>query len=278
MAKRGAALYALRHDRQPCCPRRSLRPSAADREHFLFHLLGLLPILFIWADRLGASAMEIVAWRVIWALPWAIVLVLVAGQGGHLRRLPRHTLAALLLSAALIAVNWSIYVWAVCSGRTISASLGYYLNPLLNMAAGAVLFKERIDRPGRIAIALAAVGVALQGWALGEFPWVSLGLAFSFCGYGIVRKSAVVEAQTGLLVECAILVILAAIYAFWLHHAGTGCSERRRWCRWCWLWVGPRPSSRWPCLPLRRGDAADRHRLSAIYCAHAAVYGRGRDR
>lgn len=202
-------------------------PVPADRSPLIaslacFTFWGLLPILFIWADRLGAGAMEIVAWRIIWAVPWAIALVLVAGQGGHLRRLPRATLAALLLSSALIAVNWSIYVWAVCSGRTISASLGYYLNPLLNMAAGAVLFKEKISRPGRIAIALAAIGVALQGWALGEFPWVSLGLAFTFCGYGIVRKAAVVEAQTGLLVECLVLVIPAAVYAFSLHQSGHG--------------------------------------------------------
>ena len=108
------------------------------------------------------------------------------------------------------------------SGRTISASLGYYLNPLLNMAAGAILFKEKIGRAGLIAIALASVGVVLQGAALGEFPWVSLVLAFSFCGYGVVRKSAAVEAQTGLLVECLILVLPALAYAAWLAHTGQG--------------------------------------------------------
>jgi len=187
-----------------------------------FTLWGLLPILFIWASRLGAGAMEIVAWRIIWSLPCAIALVFIAGQGAHLRRLRRNTLAALALSAALIAINWSIYVWAVCSSHLISASLGYYLNPLLNMAAGALLFKERIDRAGRIAIGLAAIGVVLQGVALGQFPWVSLGLAFSFCGYAIVRKSAAVEAQTGLLVECLFLIIPAIAYATYLTHAGQG--------------------------------------------------------
>ncbi len=200
-------------------------PIAKDRAPLIaglvcFTFWGLLPILFLWADRLGAGSMEIVAWRIIWSVPCAIALVLIAKQGAHLRGLPLKTFAALALSAALIGVNWSVYVWAVGSGRTISASLGYYLNPLLNMAAGALLFKERIDRSGQIAIALAAVGVVLQGVALGEFPWVSLVLAFSFCGYGIVRKSAAVEAQTGLLVECLILVIPAAIYALWLAHTG----------------------------------------------------------
>ena len=119
------------------------------------------------------------------------------GKGRICAACRRRCFAALALSAVLIAVNWSTYVWAVSSGRTLSASLGYYLNPLLNMAAGALLFKERIDRAGLVAIGLAAVGVALQGLALGEFPWVSLVLAVSFCGYGIVRKTAAVEAQTG---------------------------------------------------------------------------------
>jgi chloramphenicol-sensitive protein RarD len=187
-----------------------------------YTLWGLLPILFIWADHEGAGAFEIVAWRTIWSVPCAIALVLAAGQGAHLRGLPPKVFAALALSAVLIAVNWSTYVWAVSSGRTLSASLGYYLNPLLNMAAGALLFKERIDRAGLVAIGLAAVGVALQGLALGEFPWVSLVLAVSFCGYGIVRKTAAVEAQTGLLVECLILVLPAAAYALWLAHTGHG--------------------------------------------------------
>ncbi|MBD4198126.1 EamA family transporter RarD, partial [Xanthomonas citri pv. citri] len=84
----------------------------------------------------------------------------------------------------LIATNWTTYVVAVNNGRTLDASLGYYLNPLLNMAAGAWLFRERIDRFGAAAIGLAAVGVVLQALALGHAPWVSLLLAFSFAAYG----------------------------------------------------------------------------------------------
>jgi chloramphenicol-sensitive protein RarD len=183
---------------------------------------GLLPILFIWAQRLGAFALELVAWRTIWSLPCAAALVLATGQGAALRSLPRKTIAALLLSATLIAANWTVYVWAVGTRHTISASLGYYLTPLLNMAAGALLFKERISRAGQIAIALAAMGVVLQGVALGEFPWVSLVLALSFGGYGIVRKAVVVEAPTGLLVECLFLVVPAIAYAAFLIQGGHG--------------------------------------------------------
>ena len=185
-----------------------------------YTLWGLLPILFIWAQQAGAGAFEIVAWRTIWSLPCAGVLVFASGRAAGLRRLERSTWGALLLSSLLIAVNWCTYVWAVGAGRTISASLGYYILPLLNVAAGALLFKERISRACQVAILLAAIGVFLQGLALGEIPWVSIVLAISFGGYGIVRKKAQVEAQLGLFVECLILVLPAAGYAIWLAARG----------------------------------------------------------
>src|SRR5579875_2682953 len=108
-----------------------IAPAKADRAPVVagvvcYTLWGLLPILFIWADRAGAGAFEIVAWRTLWSVPCAIALVAATGQLGGVRRLPVKTLLALVLSAILIAVNWSTYVWAVSSGRTISASLGYY--------------------------------------------------------------------------------------------------------------------------------------------------------
>jgi chloramphenicol-sensitive protein RarD len=179
-------------------------------------LWGLLPILFIWADRAGAGAFEIVAWRTIWSLPCAAGLSVLAGRRGVFGGVGRATLGLLMLTSVLIAVNWSTYVWAVEAGRTLSASLGYYILPLLNMAIGAVIFREKISRLGYVAIALAAVGVVLQGLALGEFPWVSVVLALSFGGYGVMRKIARVEALPGLLVECLILFLPAVAYAVWL--------------------------------------------------------------
>ena len=187
-----------------------------------YTLWGLLPILFIWAGRAGAGAFEIVAWRTLWSLPCAAALALVVGRRGGLAGIGRATLGLLVLSAVLIAVNWSTYVWAVEAGRTLSASLGYYILPLLNMALGAAVFHEKIPRLGWAAMALAAVGVALQGLALGAFPWVSLVLALSFGGYGVVRKVARVEAIAGLLVECLILFAPAAAYAAWLGASGRG--------------------------------------------------------
>jgi chloramphenicol-sensitive protein RarD len=185
-------------------------------------LWGLLPILFICADRAGAGAFEIVAWRTLWSLPCAGALALAFGGRRVLTGIGRATLGLLLLSSGLIAVNWSTYVWAVEAGRTLSASLGYYILPLLNMAIGAAVFRERITRLGFVAIALAAVGVGLQGLALGQFPWISIVLALSFGGYGVVRKIARVEALSGLLVECLVLFLPAAAYAGWLAASGHG--------------------------------------------------------
>jgi chloramphenicol-sensitive protein RarD len=206
-----------------------------------YTLWGLLPLLFHAAARAGASPFEIVAWRAIWSLPLALLLVILVGRGAGLRALataPKE-LRALLVSALLIGCNWSLYVWAVDNGQTISASLGYYINPLLNMLVGAVLFGERIDRSGQVAIALAAIGVTIQGAALGTFPWVSLLLGSSFCAYGVVHKKIRADPQTGLLVECAILLLPAVAYALWLEHAGVGVFGRRGEATALLLFCGP---------------------------------------
>jgi chloramphenicol-sensitive protein RarD len=133
------------------------------------------------------------------------------------------TLAWLFLSSLLIACNWVVFIWAVTSGRLLEASLGYYINPLVSMAAGAVIFRERIDRIGAAAIVLALVGVAVQAVALGQLPWVSLVLAFSFGGYGVVRKQVAADAQTGFLVETLLVGLVAVAYIAWL--AGQGASH-----------------------------------------------------
>jgi len=180
-----------------------------------YTLWGFLPILFTAAEHSGAGAYEIVAWRTLWSLPLAVIFVVASDRGASFKALwlsPR-TLLALVLSSALIAGNWTVYVWAVVHGHVLAASLGYYLNPLLNMAAGALLYRERISRTGYMAIGLAATGVLIQGVALHGPPWIPLILGVSFCGYGLVRKSAAVSAQTGLLVECLYLAIPAALYA-----------------------------------------------------------------
>jgi chloramphenicol-sensitive protein RarD len=104
----------------------------------------------------------------------------------------------------------------------LETSLGYYITPLISMAAGALLFRERISRAGAIAISLAIVGVAIQAIAIGKLPLVALVLAASFGGYGVVRKHVAAEAQTGLFVECAILAVPGLAYVLWLQAHGVG--------------------------------------------------------
>ncbi len=191
---------------------------------FCYLIWGAIPVLFIVLAKAGASPWEILGQRALWSAPWAGLLVLLSGQGGQVVsafRNPR-TLALLAASAASIAAGWAVYVWAVVNGRNLEASLGYYITPLLNMAAGAVLFRERVDRLGAAAIALTVIGVALQAVALGHLPLISLFLAMTFWLYGLIRRQVVTDAQPGLFVECLLIAVPGIAYTLWLSHAGGG--------------------------------------------------------
>ena len=187
-------------------------------------LWGFLPLYFHLLASLGVGSWEMIAHRTLWAAPWALLIVLLAKQGGQVMAVLRQpkTLLILACSTAAIFINWSIYVFAVNSGHVIETSLGYYINPLMNMAAGAILFRERISREGAIAIGLAAIGVAIQTAALGHLPIISLGVAISFCAYAILRKQVKADAQTGLFIECAYLAIPGLIYVLHLQSTGAG--------------------------------------------------------
>jgi len=187
-------------------------------------LWGAAPLLFMALGRAGASSWEIVAHRAMWSAPWAALLVLLAGQWEQVKRALRQprTLGLLALSAVSIATGWSLYVWAVNHGRNLESSLGYYINPLMNMAAGAVLFRERIDRIGFAAIALAVIGVAIQTAALGHLPVISLVLATTFWIYGLVRRHVDVDGQAGLLIECLFMAGPGIVAVFWLSRSGQG--------------------------------------------------------
>jgi chloramphenicol-sensitive protein RarD len=135
-------------------------------------------------------------------------------------------LAWLGCSTLLIFANWTVFVWAVNNGRNLEASLGYFINPLLNMAVGAAFFRERIDWVGWTAIGLATLGVVLQTVALGHPPLISLALGGAFCAYGVIRKRIDASAQAGLLVECLLLFLPGLAYAAWLHAQGGGVFGR----------------------------------------------------
>nr|WP_205690055.1 EamA family transporter RarD [Caulobacter sp. SLTY] len=189
-----------------------------------YGIWGFLPLYFHLLSGLGVSNGEMIAHRTLWSVFFAAALVWLSRQGPEVRRVltePR-TLGLLALSTLAILINWTIYVVAVNSGRVIEASLGYYINPLLNMAVGALFFRERMPLTGKIAIALAAIGVAVQTVALGHLPLISLGLAVSFCAYGVIRKQVKADAQTGLFFECAYLALPGLAYVLWLQSSGQG--------------------------------------------------------
>jgi chloramphenicol-sensitive protein RarD len=184
----------------------------------------LLPIYLRAVSASGPEPLEIIAHRALWSVPWAGLLALLAGQArqcAQVLRTPR-TLGLLTASALLIGLNWTLYVWAVAHGRVLEGSLGYYINPLMNMAAGAILFRERLDGFGWSAIALTTIGVVVQTLALGHPPYISILLALTFTSYGLIRKQVSADAQTGLFIECLALAPLALGYILWIGHGGGG--------------------------------------------------------
>ncbi len=174
-----------------------------------YGLWGLFPIYF--KALQSVPAMEIIVQRVLWSAVFAVLTLLVWKHPGWWKGLvdnPKRFLI-LMCSGSLIAGNWLVYVWAVNNGRMLEASLGYYINPLVNVLLGMLLLGERLRRLQWIAVGLAVIGVAQQLWRVGSLPWVSLALALSFAFYGLIRKQAPVAALPGLLVETWLLLPLA---------------------------------------------------------------------
>lgn len=202
----------------------SLNRTALGAGILCYFIWGFVPLAFQAIGHLGVGPWETLAHRTIWGAPTALIFVLLARQWTQVVAVFRQpkVLAWLALSAGLIAVNWMVFIWAVNSGRVLESSLGYYITPLINMAAGTLLFRERMDRIGVAAIVLAVVGVVIQAVALGHLPLVSLALALSFGGYGVVRKQVAADAQTGLFIECLLLAIPSFFFVLWLEQQGGG--------------------------------------------------------
>jgi chloramphenicol-sensitive protein RarD len=175
----------------------------------------LFPLYF--AALHAVSPFEVVAWRLLFTLPFCLVMVAVLRQGAQLRAAlgnPR-ILGALALSGLLIGTNWLVYVIAVMEGHVLAASLGYYINPLVNVLAGTLFLRERLSRMQWTAVGLAAIGVAILSWGALDTLWISMGLALSFAGYALVRKLTPVESLPGLTVETLVLLIPALGMLIW---------------------------------------------------------------
>ena len=176
---------------------------------------GFLPLYLILVK--AVPAFEFVAWRIIWTLPICLVIVALRRQGSDVRAAfaDRRTLGWLALSATLIAVNWLVYIWAIQNGQVYAASLGYYMNPLVNVLLGTLLLGERLTRAQWVAVAIAVIGVALLAQSALTTLWISLTLAVSFGGYGLVRKQVAVGSLPGLTIESALLLIPSIALAGW---------------------------------------------------------------
>jgi chloramphenicol-sensitive protein RarD len=187
-----------------------------------FAIWGLLP-LYLKPLR-TVEALEIIAHRVVWSCVLILAWLLVRSELHKLRAAlanPR-LLLRLALTASLVSVNWLVYVWAVAHGHVVDTSLGYFINPLINVLLGVLLLSERLNRAQWTAVALAAAAVLYLTVASGSLPWISLALAFSFGLYGFVRKVIAVDALTGLAVETLLLMPLGAAYLLWRAAAGSG--------------------------------------------------------
>ena len=168
---------------------------------------GLMPLYLLLVR--SVPAFEFVGWRIIWTLPLCLLIVLARKQWPDLRTALRNrrTVAWLAASATLIAVNWVVYVWAIQNGQVYAASLGYYINPLVNVLLGTMLLGERLTRRQWIAVALAAIGVSLLAAGALTTLWISLTLALSFGSYGLIRKQVAVGAVPGLTIESTLLLL-----------------------------------------------------------------------
>lgn len=177
---------------------------------------GGLPLYMKLLDHVPAA--EVVAHRVVWSVPIAMLVLVALGRTSDLLTAlasPR-TLAMGVLTAALISLNWGIYVWAIGSGHALDAALGYYINPLFSMALGIVFLGERPSRSQIVAIVLAIGAVVIITLAAGTIPWVAIGLFVSWGFYALCKKQLPVGPNQGFLLEVLILLLPALAYIAWL--------------------------------------------------------------
>lgn len=185
-------------------------------------LWGAMPLYFKMLVHVAPS--QIVAHRIIWSLIFLAVLATLSRRWPGIRAALTTGRVAmiLMLTSVLIAVNWLVYIWAVVNGHVLEGSLGYYLNPLINVLLGVVLLKEKLSRPQMGAVALAGAGVAVLAFGAGSGIWISLTLAVSFGLYGFLRKVTPVDSLEGLWIETAMLAPVALGWVLLMQSTGEG--------------------------------------------------------
>ena len=200
---------------------------AIDRKGLLaasgaFFMWGLFPLF--WVLLKAVPALEIIAHRVVWCALFVVSYLLWRDGIGWLRvaLAGPKVLLTLIASSFLISINWGLYIWAVTHGHVVEASLGYFINPLVNVLIGVLLLHERLNRAQWASVALAAIGVLWLTVQHGGLPWIALTLAFSFAFYGLLRKQVAVESVPGLGIESLLLTAPALLFLFWREAQGLG--------------------------------------------------------
>ncbi|MFV9504061.1 MAG: EamA family transporter RarD [Oscillochloridaceae bacterium umkhey_bin13] len=183
---------------------------------------GLLPIF--WKALAHVPALEILANRVVWALVVAMVLGGLRGRWGWLAGALRNwrVLATFALTAALLAFNWGLYIWAVNDGHVVETSLGYFINPLVNVLLGVLVLRERLRPAQGVAIMVALSGVLYLTFSYGNPPWIALALASSFGLYGLLRKTASLASLEGFTLETMVMFLPALAFLIFTEINGGG--------------------------------------------------------
>ncbi|CAM2067731.1 EamA family transporter RarD [Sulfidibacter corallicola] len=200
---------------------------------FLFW--GASPLYFKLLRTVGAF--EILVHRVLWSCVLLVGIVVVLGQFRLVwdTLKDRRVAGTLLLSAFLIAANWFLYIYSIVADRVIESSLGYYINPLVNVLLGLVFLGERLNRRQWAAVVLAALGVSWLTYSTGQLSWLSLSLAGTFGFYGLIRKTSGAGALVGLLVETLLISPFALGYLIYLGHRGEAAFLSGPWTIDLWL-------------------------------------------
>ncbi len=183
---------------------------------------GFLPLF--WKAVQQASPLEILAHRVVWSLAFLLILLAFLRKWRWMRVVvtDRRILLTFAITSLVLSINWLTYIWAVNAGHVIETSLGYFINPLVNVLLGVVVLQERMRWGQWAAIGLAAVGVLYLTIVLGSLPWIALTLAFSFALYGLIRKTAALNSLEGLTLETLFMIVPALLYLVYLDRAGHG--------------------------------------------------------
>ncbi len=187
-----------------------------------FLIWGLSPVY--WKQILHVPAFEVILHRIVWSFFFLLPIIILRGRWQEFISTLRNpkALAILLATALFVSTNWFVYIWAVTHNHLLQASLGYFINPLVNILLGMVFLKERFRRLQILALLVATSGVLYLTFYYGQFPWISLTLAFSFGIYGLIRKVVNVASLVGLTVETMLLSVPAGIYLVVLYTNRTG--------------------------------------------------------